>query len=84
MFYVYILKSLKDKKFYIGSTSDIEKRLNCHNRGSNLSTKYRCPFVLHYLEKFNNKTDALKKEKYYKSLKNHRYLEKIISGRAPR
>ncbi|MEI6479299.1 MAG: GIY-YIG nuclease family protein [bacterium] len=33
MWFVYILKSLKDGRYYIGSTSDIEKRVERHNHG---------------------------------------------------
>ncbi|HWJ92022.1 MAG TPA: GIY-YIG nuclease family protein [Flavisolibacter sp.] len=32
-YYVYILKSLKDGKFYIGCTTDVEARLRFHNGG---------------------------------------------------
>lgn len=40
MHYLYILKSLKDSKLYIGQTSDLRKRLAEHNTGQNKSTKH--------------------------------------------
>lgn len=46
MFYVYILKSLKDGKMYIGKTNDVNRRLKEHNYGHTLSTKSRAPFKL--------------------------------------
>ncbi len=46
MFFVYLLKSLKDNKYYIGQTENIERRLEQHNAGKNKSTKNRKPFVL--------------------------------------
>ena len=46
MFYVYLLKSLKDKRQYIGSTTDIRRRLKEHNLGFVKSTKYRRPLIL--------------------------------------
>src|SRR3989338_5623196 len=50
MFYVYILKSLKDDKLYIGSTNDLKRRLSEHNKGLNRSTKARRPFEIRYYE----------------------------------
>ncbi len=46
MYYVYILLSEKDKKFYIGFTSDLKRRLKEHNEGKNPSTKSRRAFKL--------------------------------------
>ena len=54
-YYVYILKSLKDNKFYIGSCSDIESRINFHNAGLQRSTKNRIPFKLILSEKYKSK-----------------------------
>ena len=52
MFYVYILKSKKDKKCYIGSTNDLKRRFEEHNKGKIFSTKYRRPLILIYYEAF--------------------------------
>jgi putative endonuclease len=38
-YHVYILQSLKDSKYYIGSTSDVEARLRFHNAGLQRSTR---------------------------------------------
>ncbi len=46
MFFVYILKSLKDNNLYIGRTNNLERRLREHNAGKVRSTKSRTPFVL--------------------------------------
>ncbi|HEX2934427.1 MAG TPA: GIY-YIG nuclease family protein [Bacteroidales bacterium] len=77
-YFVYILRSLKDNKYYIGSTSDIEARLNYHNAGKQRSTKHRIPFVLVYSETFESKTDALKREKQIKSFKGGVAFKKLI------
>jgi len=50
MFYVYVLLSLKDGKFYIGYTEDLKRRLKEHNSGKNISTKSRLPLKLIYYE----------------------------------
>jgi putative endonuclease len=68
MFYVYILKSKKDGKCYIGSTNDLRKRLKEHNKGKVFSTKNRYPFILVYYEAFLSEEDARKREQ---SLKNY-------------
>lgn len=68
MFYVYILKSKKDGKAYIGSTNDLKKRFKLHNSGKIFSTKLRVPLVLVYYEAYLSEKDARKREQ---SLKNY-------------
>jgi len=74
MHYIYVLKSLKDNKFYIGYTNDLRKRVELHNAGRVESTKLRKPFDLIYYEASQNKEDALKREKYLKTTYGHRYI----------
>lgn len=62
MFYLYILKSKKDKNIYIGSTNDLRRRLIEHNNGKVLSTKSRRPFELRYYESYYDEDDARKRE----------------------
>jgi putative endonuclease len=68
-YYVYILQSLKDSKYYIGSTSNVENRLNFHNAGLQRSTRNRTPFILVYKQVCLTKRDALLREKQIKSYK---------------
>lgn len=68
MYFVYVLFSLKDHKLYKGSTSNIQQRLLRHNSGASTSTAHRKPFVLVHIEQFDNKTDAIKRELFLKSL----------------
>ena len=68
-YFVYIIKSKRDYKNYIGSSSNVEKRLEWHNAGKNTSTKHRMPFEVIYKKEFNNKTDALKYESWLKKQK---------------
>lgn len=70
MFYIYILKSQRDKRLYIGYTQNLQKRLEEHNSGKNKSTKNRVPLDLVYYESFRNKQDAIKREKNLKQFKN--------------
>ncbi len=66
-YWVYILKSLKDNKFYIGSTADVNARLKFHNAGIQRSTRNRIPFELVHIELNINKEAALIREKQIKS-----------------
>ena len=75
-YYVYIIQSLKDKKYYIGFTSNIERRLQEHNCGRVRATKSRRPFRLKQLERFKTKREALEREKFYKTHKGYNYLKK--------
>jgi putative endonuclease len=69
MYYVYVLKSLKDGNLYIGQTSDLDERLQYHNSGRVKSTKRRAPFELIYAEEFSTRGEAMKKERFLKDIK---------------
>ena len=62
MFYLYILKSKKDEKLYIGSTNDLKRRFMEHNNGVVPSTKSRIPFLLKYYEAYHSEKDARRRE----------------------
>jgi predicted GIY-YIG superfamily endonuclease len=66
-YYVYILHSQRDHKFYIGFTSNLKKRLILHSHGKVEATKNRTPLKLIHYEYFINKDDALAREKFLKS-----------------
>lgn len=75
MFYVYILKSEVDSRFYKGLTSNLERRIKEHNFGKNKSTKAYLPWRLVYFEEFDNRIDARKREKYFKSGQGRDYIK---------
>lgn len=66
MFFVYIIKSLKDKDLYIGSINNLKKRLKEYNDGLVKSTKSRIPFKLVYLEGFADEGEARHREQNLK------------------
>jgi putative endonuclease len=72
---VYILRSELTGKYYHGSCGNLEKRLAEHNAGKTRSTKAYRPWVKTYVEIFENKTDALKREKYFKTRSGFRWLK---------
>ncbi len=59
MYYVYLLFSDKDSKFYTGSTNDLKRRLQEHNVGNVKSTKHRRPLKLIYYEVYPVKSYSL-------------------------
>lgn len=77
-YYVYILQSLKDHKYYIGSCIDVGRRLDFHNAGLQRSTKSRIPFKLIHVEEFSEKKLALLREKQIKSYKGGEAFKLLI------
>jgi putative endonuclease len=80
MYYIYVLKSQKDGKLYIGYTENLNRRFSEHNEGKIISTKYRIPFELVYFEACRNQKDALHREKYLKSTYGNRYLKNRLKN----
>ena len=80
MYFVYVLKSLRDGNFYIGSTHDLKKRLREHNEGISKSTMYRRPFELMYFEGCVNIKYAMHKKKYLKTTYGHRYIRNRLKN----
>jgi putative endonuclease len=79
----YVLKSLKDKKYYIGYTSNFIERMHNHLKGLVESTKNRRPFIIVYCEVCFNKDSAIRREKYLKTSYGHRYLKNRIPDNSP-
>lgn len=67
MYYVYILKSIKDENFYTGYSEDLKRRLEEHNKGKVESTKNRRPLQLICYEAYLDKGTAEKREKFLKT-----------------
>jgi putative endonuclease len=75
---VYVLRSLKDSRLYIGITEDVGKRLRKHNAGGVPSTKSRRPMELVYQEECLDRLEARRREKFLKSGPGHRFLEERV------
>ncbi len=68
MFYVYIARC-SDGSLYTGWTTDAERRIKRHNEGKGGKyTRSRTPVTLRYLEEYNTKTEAMKREAKIKNL----------------
>lgn len=80
MFFAYILESKVDSGFYIGYTSDIQKRLREHNSGKTKSLRHRIPFELIYYEEFSTIKEAKAREKQFKSWKGGEALKYLLKS----
>ena len=75
MYYVYVLQSEKDGNFYVGYSTDLEKRVKFHEGGRVKSTEKRRPLKLIYYEVCVNQEDAVEREKYLKSAYGKKYIK---------
>lgn len=80
MVYLYILKSLKDKGYYIGICKDLNNRIKKHNSGQVKSTKFRVPFELIYYEEYSDYSLARNREKEIKSWHGGNNFKKLVAG----
>jgi putative endonuclease len=67
MHYVYVLKSLEHWRFYVGMTTNIERRIDEHSKGYTKSTKGYRPWELFFFEEYKTRIEARGREKYLKS-----------------
>ena len=73
--YTYILKSNINGRYYYGSTSNLGNRIKSLNLGKVRSTKAFKPWSLHYSEEFESKTEAIKRELFFKSIDGYNFLK---------
>ena len=67
MFYVYVVRSLKDGRLYTGATADLSRRLAEHNSGKTNSLRNRRPVKLVYCEEYATRAEAQARERYFKT-----------------
>lgn len=79
-YYVYVLQSRRDRKFYTGFTKDLKLRFEQHQKGKVESTKNRGPFKLIYYEACLNQKDATHREKYLKTYLGKMFLRNRIKS----
>jgi putative endonuclease len=78
MYYVYVLKSLRDGSIYKGYTVHLDKRLHEHNSGKSKFTARKRPWIVIYFEQFETLEEAKKREKYFKTSAGRRILKSKI------
>jgi putative endonuclease len=75
-----VLRRLRDKGLYIGSTRDLKARLRLHNDGALRSTSPRRPFELIFYEAYRSEYDAKRREIYLKSTKGRTTLKTMLQN----
>ena len=75
--YAYMLRC-RDNTIYSGYTVDLDRRVETHNSGKGAKyTRARLPVILEYYEEFEDKKEALKRERELKKY-THQEKENII------
>ncbi len=67
MWYVYILKSMKDGRHYVGSANDLKRRWREHTEGKCESTRHRRPLQMEAYIAVRQEAVARSLEIYLKS-----------------
>ncbi|HEY9583032.1 MAG TPA: GIY-YIG nuclease family protein [Candidatus Paceibacterota bacterium] len=76
MYFVYFLKSKANGDLYVGSSEDVKRRFTEHNDGKVKSTKGYTPWELLGYEECGTRSEAVRKEKYYKTGQQKELLKK--------
>lgn len=71
---------MKDGKTYTGFTQNLERRIQDHESGCTKSLRHRRPLKLVYIETFENKKEALQREKFFKGVKGGVLKHKIVES----
>jgi putative endonuclease len=79
--HVYIIRSLKNGRYYVGSTNDLERRLVEHNAGKTKYTSKSMPWVMVFNQKFRTLSIARKAECWVKRQKDREFIERLINER---
>ncbi|WP_167619537.1 GIY-YIG nuclease family protein [Maribellus sediminis] len=72
-YYLYILQSEKNGRYYVGSTQNVNERLQQHNWSRTPSTKSGTPWKLVYTEEFSDRSLAIQREYEIKRKKSRKY-----------
>lgn len=80
MYYVYVLESKKDEKNYVGYSRNLKLRFEQHRKGLVKSTRDRRPLTLIYYEACLNRSDALRREKYFKRHYGRLYIKNRLKS----
>lgn len=78
MSYVYILESVTNGRYYIGSTDNLKLRLNHHTGGHTPSTRRFGKINLVFSQEYTSLKEAGIIERKLKKLKRRDYIERIV------
>ncbi|MBN1253940.1 MAG: GIY-YIG nuclease family protein [Deltaproteobacteria bacterium] len=81
--FVYILRSLKDESYYVGTTQELESRLKYHNQIGTQYTKQKRPWELVYSEEHPDRSSAMKREYAIKKRGGKKFIESLAKMSRP-
>jgi putative endonuclease len=77
---VYVLFSEKFHRTYVGQTNNLDERIQRHNKGLVNSTSRFRPWCIIYTEKYETRSEAMKREKWLKSGKGRAFIKNLIAS----
>ncbi len=80
MFQTYILQNNLTGRFYIGSTNNLQRRLEEHNRGQTKSTRRKGKWYVVYKEEFKTNIEAKRRERMIKSYKGRNAFKQLVAA----
>ena len=81
-YYVYIIRSEEGFR-YIGYTPDLKRRMSEHNSHKSHSTKHGHNWQIIYTEEYLTRSEAMKREKWFKSGIGREWIMKNTAGWSP-
>jgi putative endonuclease len=78
-YFTYIIFSEKLNKYYVGSTNNLLRRLEDHNRGKTSFAKVGMPWQLKYFETFTSRKESVSRELQIKKRKSRLYILSLIA-----
>jgi putative endonuclease len=80
--FVYVLRSESSGKLYVGQTKDLATRILQHNQGLSPYTKGRGPWKLAYFEQFKTRSEAVLRERFFKSGTGRQFMKSQLEESA--
>ena len=78
-YYIYVILC-EDGSFYTGYTKNVESRMKLHMNGKGARyTRIHIPKKIVYIEEFDSRVEAMKRERTIKKLNHRQKLELITS-----
>jgi len=77
MFFVYVLKSEKTGRRYVGSCENLDDRLRRHNAAESKATQHGVPWILIHRESLPTRVEAIERERYYKTGRGRDELDQL-------
>jgi putative endonuclease len=75
MYYTYVLISINHDYLYKGHCENLDERLKEHNSGMTESIRPYVPFKVGYIERFDTREEAIRRERYFKTAAGRRFIK---------